>query len=140
MADIVEKVLFPGWQKNLSVTVRQFKYLAGGTANCSASPCMTLQTAPTGKAASILTVIGISRRMWPTYFSTFSTVSAMNKHAGHSRTTARAGVVGLRIFRWEIRHRQIIQEIDRNFGVSYVNRKILAYFQTTNPRNLVLFF
>ncbi len=80
MADIVEKVLFPGWQKNLSVTVRQFKYLAGGTANCSASPCMTLQTAPTGKAASILTVIGFSRRMWPTYFSTFSTVSARTVH------------------------------------------------------------
>ena len=71
LADIVEKVLFPGWQKNLSVTVRQFKYLAGGTANCSASPCMTLQTAPTGEAASILTVIGISPRMWPTYFFDF---------------------------------------------------------------------
>jgi hypothetical protein len=85
LADIVEKVLFPGWQKNLSVTVRQFKYLAGGTANCSASPCMTLQTAPTGKAASILTVIGISRRMWPTYFSTFSTVSARTAHQAASK-------------------------------------------------------
>ena len=114
-ADIVEKVLFPGWQKNLSVTVRQFKYLAGGTANCSASPCMTLQTAPTGKAASILTLIGISRRMWPTYFSTFSTVSA---HGSRKRTwVAARNVVGVRISRMGrqnslYRRREILCKID----------------------------
>jgi hypothetical protein len=51
-------------------------------------------------------------------------VVAMNKHTGHSRTTARAGVVGLRIFRWEIRHQQIIKEDNRSFGVFYVSRKI----------------
>jgi hypothetical protein len=67
-------------------------------------------------------------------------VVAMNKHAGHSRTTARAGVVGLRIFRWEIRHRQIIKEDNRSFSVFYANQKVTAYFRTTNPRNLVLFF
>jgi len=38
-------------------------------------------------------------------------VVAVNKQAGHSRTTARTGVVGLRIFRWEIRHPQIIMRI-----------------------------
>jgi hypothetical protein len=51
-------------------------------------------------------------------------VVAMNKHARHSRTTARAGIVGLRIFRWELRHRQIIKENNRSFGVFYVSRKI----------------
>jgi len=51
-------------------------------------------------------------------------VVAMNKHPGHSRTTARAGVFGRRIFRWEIRHKRIKQEKDRNFGVFYVSRKI----------------
>jgi len=51
-------------------------------------------------------------------------VVAMNKQARHSRTTARAGGVGLRIFRWEFRHQQIIEEDKRSFGVFYFSRKI----------------
>jgi hypothetical protein len=64
----------------------------------------------------------------------------MNKHARHSSATARAGVVGLRISRGEMRHGRIMQEKDGNFGGSYVSQNIQAYFRTTNPRNLVLFF
>ena len=35
----------------------------------------------------------------------------MNKHAGHSRTTTRSGVVGLRVLGRQIRHRRIVLEI-----------------------------
>jgi hypothetical protein len=42
MADIVEKVFFRGWLKNLSVIGGRSKFLAGGTAKDPASARTTL--------------------------------------------------------------------------------------------------
>ena len=40
----------------------------------------------------------------------------MNKYAGHSRTTARAGVVGLRVLGRQIRHRRIVLNVLLHIG------------------------
>ena len=61
---------------------------------------------------------------------------AVNEYPRHSRTTARAGVVGIRVLGKKIRHRRIVHKIGRNFGIRYQSELFWVYFRTTALTNM----